>query len=89
MGASAIAACGPLRSDEPRTGRHRRVFAKDLCAYRELRREESREAFEELAAASQDHDLGYRVWWRASAPSTTDDQSGGVEQVVRDALHGA
>jgi len=42
-----------------RTGRHRRVFAKDLFAYRERRREESREAFDELAALSQDHDLGY------------------------------
>lgn len=42
-----------------RTGRHRRVFAKDLFAYRDQRREESREAFEELAALSQDHDLGY------------------------------
>lgn len=42
-----------------RTGRHRRVYAKDLFAYRDRRRDESREAFEELAALSQDHDLGY------------------------------
>lgn len=42
-----------------RTGRHRRIFAKDLFAYRDRRREESGEAFEELAAISQDHDLGY------------------------------
>jgi len=42
-----------------RTGRHRRVLAKDLFAFRDRRREESREAFEELAAISQDHDLGY------------------------------
>lgn len=42
-----------------RTGRDRRVYAKDLFAYRDRRRDESREAFEELAALSQDHDLGY------------------------------
>ena len=42
-----------------RTGRHRRVYAKDLFAYRERRRAESRDAFLELAALSQDHDLGY------------------------------
>jgi excisionase family DNA binding protein len=42
-----------------RTGRHRRVLAKDLFAFRDRRREESREAFGELAAVSQDHDLGY------------------------------
>lgn len=42
-----------------RTGRHRRVFAKDLFAYRDQRREESEEAFQELADLSQEHGLGY------------------------------
>ncbi|NOY91820.1 MAG: helix-turn-helix domain-containing protein [Deltaproteobacteria bacterium] len=42
-----------------RTGRHRRVYAEDLLAYRDRRRQQSRDAFEELAALSQDHDLGY------------------------------
>ncbi|MFK8000968.1 MAG: helix-turn-helix domain-containing protein [Polyangiales bacterium] len=42
-----------------RTGRHRRVFAKDLFAYRDQRRAESEEAFQELADLSQEHGLGY------------------------------
>lgn len=42
-----------------RVGRHRRISAKDLIAYRDARREESRVAFHELADLSQDHDLGY------------------------------
>tara|TARA_B100001750_G_scaffold201346_2_gene176054 strand:- start:46 stop:396 length:351 start_codon:yes stop_codon:yes gene_type:complete len=42
-----------------RTGRHRRVLAQDLFAFRDRRRDQSRQAFEELAAVSQDHDLGY------------------------------
>ncbi|MCA9610357.1 MAG: helix-turn-helix domain-containing protein [Myxococcales bacterium] len=42
-----------------RTGRHRRVRAEDLFAYRDRRRAESERAFQELADLSQDHDLGY------------------------------
>lgn len=42
-----------------RTGRHRRIFAKDLFTYRDERREKSRQAFEELAELSQKHGLGY------------------------------
>ncbi|MBX3275280.1 MAG: helix-turn-helix domain-containing protein [Sandaracinaceae bacterium] len=43
----------------PRAGRHRRVRAEDLFAYRDRRRAESDRAFQELADPSQDHDLGY------------------------------
>jgi len=43
-----------------KTGRHRRVKASDLLAYRERRRAESREAFQELADLSQEHGgMGY------------------------------
>ncbi len=42
-----------------RTGRHRRIYANDLLAYRDERRERSREAFQELADLSQEHGLGY------------------------------
>ena len=41
-----------------KTGRHRRIYAKDLFAYRDRRREESRAAFQELADLSHEHDLG-------------------------------
>lgn len=42
-----------------RTGRHRRIKAQDLFAYREERRRQSEAAFQELADLSQEHDLGY------------------------------
>jgi excisionase family DNA binding protein len=51
-----------LENDElpfHKTGRHRRIFAKDLFAYRNRRREESKAAFQELADLSQEHVLGY------------------------------
>lgn len=42
-----------------RTGRHRRIRAEDLFAYRERRHQVSREALQGLADLSQEHDLGY------------------------------
>lgn len=42
-----------------RTGRHRRIRAEALFAYRERRHEQSTEALEALAELSQEHDLGY------------------------------
>jgi excisionase family DNA binding protein len=42
-----------------RTGRHRRIRAEDLFAYRERRHQESQEALQALADLSQEHDLGY------------------------------
>ncbi|MBX3275272.1 MAG: helix-turn-helix domain-containing protein [Sandaracinaceae bacterium] len=42
-----------------RAGRHRRIRAEDLFAFRDRRRAESDRAFQELADLSQDHDLGY------------------------------
>lgn len=42
-----------------RTGRHRRVLARDLFRYRDRRREESMDAFQELADLAQDQGLGY------------------------------
>ena len=42
-----------------RTGRHRRGLAEDLFTYRDKRRAESKEAFQELADLSQQHGLGY------------------------------
>lgn len=51
-----------LESDEiphHRTGRHRRIRANALFAYRERRHRESQEALQALADLSQEHDLGY------------------------------
>ncbi len=43
-----------------KTGRHRRILAKDLLDYRKRRAKESEDAFAELAAISQEHGgLGY------------------------------
>lgn len=42
-----------------RTGRHRRIRAKDLFDYKERRHQESMEALQSLADLSQEHDLGY------------------------------
>lgn len=49
--------CGEI--PHHRTGRHRRIRAENLFAYRERRHQESQQALQALADLSQEHDLGY------------------------------